>query len=225
MIEFFNALSAVEKLYLACALIGGILLFLRTVTLLIGGGFEGEAEYEGDLDFEADVDLEGDFDFEGEVEDFDVEESLEPSDASFRIFTLQGLLGFFMMFGLIGLALTQQIGLGDFWSLLGALAAGILTMWLVSRLFIGVGRLQESGNIDYRNAVGAEGVVYLTIPPQDTGKIQVVIQGGLRICEAASRSQDPIKTGTQVRVVDVVNENVLVVEEKTDPGLRENWRK
>jgi membrane protein implicated in regulation of membrane protease activity len=159
------------------------------------------------------------------VEDFDVEESLEPSDASFRIFTLQGLLGFFMMFGLIGLALTQQIGLGDFWSLLGALAAGILTMWLVSRLFIGVGRLQESGNIDYRNAVGAEGVVYLTIPPQDTGKIQVVIQGGLRICEAASRSQDPIKTGTQVRVVDVVNENVLVVEEKTDPGLRENWRK
>ncbi len=205
MIEFFNALSGVEKLYLACALIGGILLLLRTVMLIFGGGFGEDADLEGD------VDLEGDFDLE-ESPGLDLEEELDTGDVSFRMFTLQGLLGFFMMFGLIGLALTQQANASDFLSLLGALAAGVFTMWLVSQLFIGVARLQESGNIDYRNAIDQDGEVYLTIPKAGTGKIQIIIQGGLRICEAASKDEKRIPTGQRVRVIDVVNGNVLIVE-------------
>ncbi len=56
-----------------------------------------------------------------------------------------------------------------------------------------------------------EGSVYLTIPAEGTGKIQITVRGSLGIYNAVSERKEEIKTGSRVLVDRVVSGNVLVV--------------
>ena len=62
--------------------------------------------------------------------------------------------------------------------------------------------------------VGSQGKVYLTIPEARTGegKVQISIQGAVREYNAQTDG-DAIKTGTPIKVTEVINENTLLVEE------------
>jgi len=73
-------------------------------------------------------------------------------------------------------------------------------------------RLKSDGTLRMENAIGKEGRVYLTIPENGSGKVSIVIQGGLRELEAVSAGKERIPTGENVRVVRVVSNRVLVVE-------------
>jgi len=64
--------------------------------------------------------------------------------------------------------------------------AGLLAVWLISWVFTLFGRLQHSGTMDLRNAIGKNGRVYLTIPKGGTGKVEVEVQGGLNVLDAVS---------------------------------------
>jgi membrane protein implicated in regulation of membrane protease activity len=124
---------------------------------------------------------------------------------------MQGLTAFFMMFGLIGLALVRA-NLATGLTILGGTAAGMFAVWLISILFSQMKRLQSDGTINVQNAVGATGSVYLTIPAKGSGRIQVAVQGSLRIIDAIAKDKKAIGTGTKVRVVEVLEDNTLVVE-------------
>ena len=107
-----TGMTGLDKLFLACAVFGGILLAIRMVLQFVGGG---DGDVDGDVDVGMDVDVDADMD----VGDGDV--SIADSGASFRLLTLQGLTGFFMMFGLVGLALSRQSKVSDLWAIAGGL--------------------------------------------------------------------------------------------------------
>lgn len=195
MTNFLAELTSVERIYAVCALVGGILFVIRTLMTLIGG-FDSD----GDFDIPDDVD----------VSDVAVTES-GTADASFRALSIQGITAFFMMFGLVGLALSRQNNAGVAISTLGGAIAGIITVWLISKIFRSMLRLQSDGTLRYENAIGKDGSVYLTIPAEGTGQVSVAFQNKLRICAAISADKEEIRTGERVTVVDVVNGNVLVV--------------
>jgi len=136
----------------------------------------------------------------------------DASDFGFKILTFQGLTAFFMMFGLVGLAMARQTEYDDAACLAAATCAGLGTVWIIGLIFRKAGALQASGNIDLRNAVGQEGEVYLTIPGSGTGKAKVTVQERLRIYEAISKDKTEIKTGQRVRIVEVTPQDVLIVE-------------
>ncbi len=210
--------SGLETLFLVCAIIGGVLFVVRLALQFIGGGSGGHdvggISDVGDVDVGgADVhgidihgaDVHGDFGADG---DFDVHDTY----LSFKILSFQGLTAFFMMFGLVGLAMIRETDQGPTAAVIAAAVAGFGTVWIIGLIFRKAGSLQASGNINVRNAIGQQGEVYLTIPSSGTGKAKVTVQERLRIYDAVSTGSEKISTGQRVRVVDVTPQDVLVVE-------------
>ena len=197
-------MSILEMLFVGCAILGGGLFFIRVVLMFMGG----ESEADGDVDVAGDVDADVDA-------DADVGADAGGSDTSFKILSLQGLTGFFMMFGLIGLAVLRAISpgaVGDIVSILAAVGAGLFAVWVITKLFSLMKGLQSSGTLDLASAAGKEGSVYLRIPAEGRGKVQITIQGRLQEFEAVSEKKVDIKTAEHIRVVRVVSGNVMSVE-------------
>jgi hypothetical protein len=187
-----------NTVYLICAVAGGTVLVLRLLLMLIGlqiGADGGDMPH--DLDADINVDS-GDHGAVGEV----------------NFLSIQSLSGFFTMFGLVGMGLLQ-IQASQLMSLLGALAAGIITAWASGMIVLAIQRLQSTGTMVISNALGQQGTVYLTIPERGTGVVNVTVQGALRQFNAISESGEKIPTGAIVRVTDISAGNLLVVVQES----------
>jgi membrane-bound ClpP family serine protease len=67
--------------------------------------------------------------------------------------------------------------------------------------------------------LGSGGSVYLRIPADGSGQVQVEVDGRLQIFDAVSAKKEEIKTGDQITVVWVQDNGVLVVEkDERDQG-------
>ena len=132
MIEWFLSLTAMDKVFLICALVGGLLFLVRVVMMFLGGD-AGDGEVDVHVDtaaVDADVHVDG--------------HDVADSDSAFKLLSLQGITAFLMMFGLVGLAMSRGSGLHQLVALGGGLAAGLASVWVVDRLFRAFGRLQKS---------------------------------------------------------------------------------
>lgn len=177
----------VDSIFLGCALLGGGVFVVRTLLQFMGIG----------AGHDADLGAGG-----GDHTD---------SDAGFRVLSLQGVSAFCMMFGLVGLALVRQSGVSPSLALPAAGGAGLATVWVISKLFAAMGRLQSSGNVNLYSAIGQEGQVYLTVQRGGEGKVQLVVQNRLSVYDARAEDGAELVTGRRVRVV-AVNGEVLVVQ-------------
>ena len=199
MLEWFASLGVLEKVYAVFGISGSILFVVRLVMMFMG--MDGESD--GDGDFSGADGADGDGDLDGDS---------DSSDIAFKLLSLQGLTAFFMMFGLSGLALSRDANLTSVLSIPISTAIGLSSVWVIAKLFALFNKLQNSGTMDLRNAIGQEGKVYLTIPEGDTGKVQVAIQGHLKVMNAVSEDRQAIPTDSRVVVTGLVGGNVLVVK-------------
>ena len=179
MTEWFASHNGIEQLFLLCALLGGTILILRLI--LTVAGIDG---HDGDT---------------GHVS----------SEHGFQILTIQGISSFFAMFGVVGYTLYHNASLGMIIALIGAVISGLLAVWIIQRIFMGMLHLQSSGTLPLSEAVGSEGSVYLTVG-KDGGRVQINFANRLREFEAVSADGAPIPTGTAIRVQSVAA-NTLVV--------------
>jgi membrane protein implicated in regulation of membrane protease activity len=192
MSEFWNSLTGLEKFFVICALASGFLFIVRIAMQIIGFGGDG------DMDLDADVDID--------------DLAHGHGDVGFHLITMQGMTGFFLIFGLVGLALTKQGQWSEGWAVLGGFAAGVVMLVVVAKLTEMMMRLQSSGNISIRNAIGKQGTVYARIPDNGVGQVQVTVQDRLRLYDAMTENKEALDTGEQVEVVGVVSENTLIVK-------------
>jgi len=188
VVKAFSDFNGLEFFFLACALIGGFFVVVKLFMQFVGG----------DTDTNVDVDTGVDA---GHVD----------SDIGFRLLSMHGLSAFFMMFGLVGLALYRQSQAGVVISIIGAVAAGIISVWVISKIFQGALQMQSSGTLKTSDAVGSTGTVYLSIPKGGTGRVSLNFQNRLREFDATGQNGIEVPTGTPIRVVQV-NANILVVE-------------
>ena len=75
----------------------------------------------------------------------------------------------------------------------------------------GINQLQADGTINYNDAIGQRGQVYSRIKPNETGEIQVPVDGTLKTLLA--RAQDKsmlIASGEFIRVVDIIGSTMIV---------------
>ena len=186
----FGDATGLEMIFAASALVGGVLFLLWFALMMIGGVaadiFEGLLGMEGVGDLGA--------------------------DASFKALTFQGLMAFLMFFGLAGLytmkatdTSTIAIGVGG--------AAGFASMWGTGKLFQLFITLQSDGTVEISEAVGANGTVYLRIPHDGAGQVQVNFGGSLRTMIAKSHDDAEIGNGEFIEVVDTMGD-VLIVKRK-----------
>jgi hypothetical protein len=204
-----------EKLFLGCAVVGGVLFVVRLVLQFIGGDSGLHHDFGGGVDVHTDFDAGHDLSGPAhDVSDPGSDPGIHSSESylSFKVLSFQGMTAFLTMFGLVGLAMMNQTEQDATRSLAVALAAGLGTVWVIGLIFRKAGSLQCSGNINLQNAIGLEGETYLTIPPGDIGKVRVTVQERLRIYDAVAVDKAEIKTGQRVRIVDVTPEDTLIVE-------------
>lgn len=131
------------------------------------------------------------------------------SDAGFQALSIQGISAFFTMFGVVGYMLHHNALIGLTLSLVGAVIAGVFSMWLIGKVFQSMLRLQSSGTVSLFAAVGSEGSVYLTVG-KEGGRVQINFANRLREFEAVSADGSTLPTGTAIRVQSVTA-NTLVV--------------
>lgn len=181
-------LAWIEIIYWASTIIGGTLFILRLIMMFVGGDFSDDG-----LDSAIEV---GDH---------------AAADISFKLLSVQGLTSFFMMFGLVGLALLKA-NQPVFLTVVGGMLAGLVTVAVSGLIFSQMKRLQTEGTINIQNTIGTEGVVYLTIPKNGTGQVQIIVQGSLKIFDAVSSQKNAIATGEKVRVSGISSGNTLIVD-------------
>jgi hypothetical protein len=176
--------SNISILFIIAAVLGGAILLVQLVMYLFGGSIG-----DGDMDF-----------FEG-----------SSADASFKILSLQGLSGFFTMFGLVGLALLWESQVAPGLAAAGAFVAGFFTTWVMGRIFQWVKGLQSSGNIRLQDARGVHATVYTRIQKHKPGKVTVVIRQRLLTLDACTQDDVTFEQGDRVLVQAIEDDGSLRV--------------
>lgn len=131
--------------------------------------------------------------------------------ASMRMFTLQTIVAFFTVFSWSSIVLVSS-GVYPALSTVIGFVLGLATMLLVAKIVQLSARLAENGTADYKNAIGETATVYIPCPPKDhgLGKVNVMINGQLREVTAINNGDELIKTGTQVRIIDLQGDTVVI---------------
>ncbi|MDF1618145.1 hypothetical protein [Petrocella sp. FN5] len=211
MSDWWEQLNSLQKFFYFIAIPSTVILILQSILTLIGFGLDTDMDLDGDMDFGGgDSISEFDMDLDSSL-DVDYETLGGMSD--FRFVTFKGLIAFATMFGWVGAAFANT-SVHFAITLLLALAAGLFSMFVIATLFYGISKLQSSGNLNYRLAIGKEAQVYIPIPPskKGQGKVQLMLQERLIEVDAITEETEAIGTGETVLIVDMLNATTMVVE-------------
>jgi hypothetical protein len=128
----------------------------------------------------------------------------------FSVRSITGFLGGFGWTGVIALEGGLSVGIS---TLLGIVVGGGM-MLSVAFLMKTLYSLRERGNIDYSNAIGKVGTVYLPIPPNQSGpgQIKITVQGRLKVVPAYTESKQTIASQQKVWVVGLLDPRTFLVE-------------
>ena len=209
MIEWCNSLEPAMKVLWAVTLSASLVFVIQTVMTFLGAAGDSDFDINSDIDTDAPGDLA-----DGSVDvGTDVSEAAHPS-TGMNLLTFRNFVNFLIGFGWTAILLKDSVPATGLRMLI-AIVVGVILVVLVMLLFKWLTDMQESGNINvYKSAINCEGTVYLTIPGErgGEGKIQITINNAVR--EYAAVTDGPtLRTGTRIRVVEVVSANTMLVEE------------
>ena len=194
---WWASLSVIMKVLWGITLAASLVFVIQTVMTFIG------ADAGGDFDVDA-----------GGGMDVDLDDVSSAMGTGMNLLTFRNLVNFLLGFGWTFILLQKNIsstGILLFISVLVGLALVAIVMYM----FKWLSSMQQSGTIDvYKAAVGCHGKVYLTIPGgrSGEGKVQITINNSVREYAALTDS-DTLKTGTPIKVLEVLSPSTLLVEE------------
>ncbi len=193
MLEWFSDLELFSKFYWLITIIGSLIFTIVIIMTFLG--VDGSDDFESvDTGIEADTGIE------------------------FQFITLKNLIGFFTIFGWSGIACIDA-GLSKPITVLISVVCGLIMMTIMAAMFHYMKKLTDSGTLDYKNALGAVGEVYLTLGANRSrmGKVSVRVQGTLRELDALTDSFTELKSGTIIKIVDVTSNGILIVDQTIKP--------
>lgn len=187
MTEWFFNLELFPKIYWGIALLASLVFMIMMILTFMGGETD---TLETDMEIESDTGI------------------------GFQFITFKNLVGFFTIFGWSGIACIDS-DLSKPLTVVISLVSGLLMMFVMAAMFYYMRKLNDSGTLNFKNAIGGVGEVYLTIGANRSsiGKAHVRIQGALRELEALTDSKTDLKSGTVIKVKDVTDNGILIVEQ------------
>ena len=192
--SWWSALAGIQQVFWAIAIVFSVLFVIQFVFGLIG------------LDMDADLDVS--------AEGLESGASLE---GDFSVISSRGIIAFFTFFGWTGVLMLNAGGT-TLSSIIAASVAGAAAMFIVGYMMWQFTKLNQEGNIDINNAIFNTGEVYLTIPAKDggQGKVHINIEGSLKELDAITENGESLPTGSFIRVVEVIDNQLLLVEPVRD---------
>ncbi|MEM6885378.1 MAG: hypothetical protein AAF571_10125 [Verrucomicrobiota bacterium] len=129
------------------------------------------------------------------------------------LISVRTITAFFVGFGWTGV-ITIKGGLPFILSIGISLFVGAAFMFGSYYIMVLMLKMQDNGTLDYQNAVGEVGTVYVTVPEQRTGngQVDVMIQGRSVVAQALTSHDTTLKPESKVKVVGLVGRTTLLVE-------------
>ena len=190
MQDWWLTLDGFDRVVWCTGIASGLVFLIQTVATFAGMDSHGGT----------DIDFDGDFGSEHD------------DPAPFQLFTFRNLVNFLLGFSWTAIALRS---LFPNLLLLTAISVlvGVLLVAAVMYLFVALAKMQQSGTMDIRRAVGKTAEIYLTVPGHRNGmgKVHVQVQGTLRELDAVTEGET-IPSGALVKVTGLADDRVLVVE-------------
>ena len=193
--SWWAGLSLVMKILWGVTLTATLVFIIQSILTFLGA--------DADSDFDVDVDASADG------------SDLSNIDGGSNLYTFRNFVNFILGFGWSAILLQDAIPSVTL-RMVVSVIIGVALVVAVMYMFKWLYSMQQSGNINLeKSARGCEGKVYLTIPAARSGegKVQITIAGAVREYNAITESEQLLRTGTPIRVVDIVNANTLLVEE------------
>jgi membrane-bound ClpP family serine protease len=186
MFEFLNELDPTLKMFWYLALPTSLIFIVQLIMTFFGA----DASDGMDADFDGDLDGSG----------------------PFQLLSFRNLINFLLGFAWGGISFSNIIQSRStlvFVAFLIGLAFFFMFVLIMQQLL----RFQEDNTTKIQDALNQTGSVYLTIPEQKNGfgKIQVSIKGSQKEYQAVTNGER-IPSGHAIRIVEVIDGNVCVVE-------------
>lgn len=138
--------------------------------------------------------------------------SEDADSGNFKWLSKQGLTGFLMMFGWVGLTCRKEFELSGAVSIAIAFGGGILALVATAFLFNGAKKLRSSGTVfKIEDTIGKEATVYQRISKGGMGKISVSLHSLTYEIDAISHHPEDLLSFTPVQIIKKADENTVVV--------------
>ena len=143
----------------------------------------------------------------------DLDIDIDDEGAGTGFLSLRSLTAFFFAFGWTGV-LMKEADSSTAASVIVAIAVGLAVFFAVAFMWRKFSQMEESGSVDYQSAVGVHGTVYLPIAANRAtpGKVEVLVQGRLRVVDAYTESDTDLPAQTRVVVEAVVDPSTVLVK-------------
>ena len=183
--EWWDALSSPHQVFWFIAIVFTVLFFIQFILSLIG-----MESHSVDLNAHTDINV----------------------DHEFSALSMRSIIAFFTFFGWTGVVVMNQ-NLSVWVAVTFASIAGLAAMFIVAYLMYKFSQLEQSGSLNLYHALDQQGEVYLPVPGngKGNGKIHLKVDGRIRELDAVTDG-DSIKTGANVRVIEILDGNRLKVE-------------
>lgn len=192
--EWYNALTPSLQVFWAIALITSFVFVIQMILTFVGIG-----------DADTDVDFGGDTDF--------TDGSTMDVGGAMQLFTIRNFVNFLLGLGWGGVCLASVIPNPILLSL-ASILVGVIFVYVFIFVYKQMYRLETNGVYKTSDCVGKIVDVYLTIPAQrqGSGKVQVSFDGSIQELVALTDSLEPIRSGSKVRVLELIDPSTVLVE-------------
>ena len=152
--------------------------------------------------------------------DFDIDDAgdadlghHDDSSGAFKVLSIQTIAAFAMGFGWGGIGARFGTNWPEWAAVPVGIFCGVAMVWVLALLLKAAHDLQTSGNVLIRDAIGADGTVYVEVPSEESGRgqVQLVLNNRQRMFNAVTRGP-AIASRTRIKVVGVNDDNTLTVE-------------
>lgn len=185
----FLAMGLSQQILWVVAVLSSVVFIIQAIGVFMG------------FDADSDIDLSTDV-IEGGDADFDAD--------GFHLISVKSIIAFLLGFSWTGVLFYDQLSP----TVLGvvSLVVGLLFMSSVAFLLFQIKKLDRDNTFRLEKTVGLTADVYLRIPAgrSETGKITVSLNGSMHELEAVSDTDIP--TGAKVRILETVNDHVVLVK-------------
>lgn len=189
---WYGTLGPMMQIFWACAIVASVVFVIQMVLTMLGMDANGV-----DVGFDV-ADFSGGGD--GTLD----------AGGSLSLFSIRNLINFFLGFGWAGVSLEPAVG-ANVWLVLLSTAVGAGFVWLFFYVRRQTMKLESNGAFDISRTLHKSATVYLHIPAQGRGKVQVSEGGSVQELDAVSEGGDDLPSGTLVHITEVIDKSTVRV--------------
>ena len=132
------------------------------------------------------------------------------SDASFSLFTIEGILAFLMCSGWMGWISRVFLSYSGKKTIIVAVISGLVALFFYAFLISKIKKLEHAPKSDKKELIGKTGKAYTHFSPSGQGQIEIEFNSRLEVLDAKNNSDIEIQSFEAIKVVRVEDDIIYI---------------